>query len=127
MGVFTKGTKPYCMFNMKCPRCHEGDLFETTTFSFQKSFDMPKRCSVCSQSYMPEPGFYYGAMFISYIFVAWFCIFFVAIFHWVLEWGLYTSFFLLIIILSIFFVWIFRMSRSIWIGINVKYNPSAKK
>ncbi|MBF9142185.1 DUF983 domain-containing protein [Hymenobacter properus] len=26
---------------------------------------MPEACPVCSQAYEPEPGFYYGAMYIS--------------------------------------------------------------
>lgn len=125
--AFKKGTKAYCMFGMKCPRCHEGDLFETSTFSMQKPFDMHKRCPSCNQNYMPEPGFYYGSMYISYVFVAWFCIAFVALFHWILDWGIYTSFFLLILILTIFFVWIFRISRSIWIALNVKYDGQYPK
>ncbi|KAA9338737.1 DUF983 domain-containing protein [Hymenobacter busanensis] len=27
---------------------------------------MPENCPVCGQAYEPEPGFYWGAMFISY-------------------------------------------------------------
>lgn len=27
---------------------------------------MPSHCPVCGQAYEPEPGFYWGAMFISY-------------------------------------------------------------
>lgn len=27
--------------------------------------DMPAECPVCHQTYEPEPGFYYGAMYIS--------------------------------------------------------------
>jgi len=84
MGIFKKGQKGYSIFNFKCPRCHEGDLFETETFSFQKSFDMHDKCPHCNLNYMPEPGFYYGAMFISYIFMGFFCIGFVMFFHWLL-------------------------------------------
>jgi hypothetical protein len=29
---------------------------------------MPDRCPVCGQSYQPEPGYYYGAMYVSYAF-----------------------------------------------------------
>ncbi|TGE22483.1 DUF983 domain-containing protein [Hymenobacter aquaticus] len=36
---------------------------------------MPERCPVCGVAYEPEPGFYWGAMFVSYAFsVAWFAI-----------------------------------------------------
>ncbi len=127
MGLFKKGKRSYSIFNMKCPRCQEGDLFETTTFSFKKPFDMPEKCSNCGQSYMPAPGFYYGSMFISYIFMACFCISFIAFFHWYLGWGTTASFALLIFVYAVFFVWIFRMARSIWIDFNVKYDPTLKE
>ncbi|MEL6865989.1 MAG: DUF983 domain-containing protein [Bacteroidota bacterium] len=125
MGLFRKGSKAYSIFQFKCPRCHVGDLFETGTWSFQKSFDMPKRCPVCKQSYMPEPGFYYGAMFISYAITGWFALGFVGFCIVFLEMGVYSSFALLIFIFAVFFVWIFRISRAIWININVKYRADA--
>jgi uncharacterized protein (DUF983 family) len=49
---------------LRCPRCHTGRLF--THGAFSTSFtDMPPACPVCGQTYEPEPGFYYGAMYIS--------------------------------------------------------------
>ncbi len=125
MAVFKKGTKVHSIFNFKCPRCQEGDLFLTPTFSYRKPFDMPDSCPVCGQNYMPEPGFYYGAMFVSYIFTAWFCIGFIALFHWVFGWSTMASFGLLIAVCAVFFVYIFRLARSIWIGLMVKYDPAA--
>lgn len=74
---------------------------------------------------MPEPGFYYGAMFISYIFMGWFCLGFVAIFHWVLGWSTAASFALLLLVCAIIFVYVFRASRSIWLHFNVKFDPKA--
>ena len=73
---------------------------------------------------MPEPGFYFGAMFISYIFTGWFCILFAMFFHWVLDWSLLASFGLLIAVCLLFFVYFFRLARSIWINIVIKYDPS---
>lgn len=122
--MFKKGSKLYSTFNFKCPRCHEGDLFYSNSFSFQRPFDMPEKCDKCGQNYMPEPGFYYGAMFISYIFTGWFCILFVMLMHWVIGWSINGSFLLLIFIMAVFFVYIFRMARSIWINIVIKYDPS---
>jgi len=84
---------------------------------------MAERCSVCQQNYMPEPGFYFGAMFISYIIMGWFCLGFVGFCMLVLEMSVNTSFVWLIIICAIMFVWIFRISRSIWINMNIKYDP----
>ncbi len=118
-------SKLYATFALKCPRCHEGDLFPTPTFSFREPFDMNERCSVCNQDFVIEPGFYYGAMFISYIFTGWFSIGFVLFFHWVLDWSTLWSFALLLAVLAIFFVYIFRLARSVWIHLNVRYKPNA--
>jgi len=104
----------------------EGDLYQTPTFSFRKPFVMHERCPNCRQDFMPEPGFYYGAMFISYIFTGWFCIGFVLFFHWVLGWSTLASFSLLIAVCAFFFVYIFRLARSIWLSLMVKYNPSKR-
>lgn len=123
MGLFKKGTKLHAIFHFKCPKCQEGDLFDTPTFSFKKPFDMPDRCPYCGQSYIPEPGFYYGAMFISYIFTGWFCILFVMFFHWVLDWSMAASFGLLLGVCALFFVLLFRMARAIWINITYHYDP----
>ncbi|MCB0562834.1 MAG: DUF983 domain-containing protein [Phaeodactylibacter sp.] len=127
MSIFKKGTKGYSIFSLKCPKCHEEDLFDTGSFSFDKPFDMKDKCPHCEQDFMPEPGFYFGAMFISYIFTAWFCILFVLFVHWVLGWSTAASFGALIAICAIFFVYFFRLARSIWLNINFKYDPSKAK
>ncbi len=123
MGILKKSSKIYSIFNLKCPRCHTGNLFSTPTFSFHRPFDMPRECPHCGQDFEPEPGFYYGAMFISYIFTGFFCLGFIMILHWVIGWSTAASFGALIAILAILFVYIFRLARSIWININVKYDP----
>src|SRR5438309_1701554 len=50
----------------KCPRCHQGPLFIYSAFNVTKFDRMYDCCLVCQQSYEPEPGFYWGAMYISY-------------------------------------------------------------
>ena len=86
---------------------------------------MPGRCPHCDLNLMPEPGYYYGAMFISYIFTGWLFIGIIAILHWVLDWSLVASFGALLLFILIFFVYFFRLSRSLWINMNVKYDPKA--
>ncbi|MCB0636174.1 MAG: DUF983 domain-containing protein [Lewinella sp.] len=127
MGLFRKGQKAYSILNLTCPRCHEASMWYTGSFSFKKSFDMKPVCDHCGQNLEPEPGFYYGAMFISYIFTAWLSIFFVIFFHWVLDLSLEVSFVLLILFMAFCFVYFFRLARSIWININIKYDPTQAK
>ena len=52
----------------RCPRCHQGPLFNYSAFNLTKFADMPEHCPVCEQAYEPEPGFYWGAMYISFAF-----------------------------------------------------------
>lgn len=124
MSIFPRRSKAFAIFNFKCPRCHRGDLFETGSFSFSKPFEMPERCPHCGFPYLPEPGFYYGSMFISYIISGFFCLGFVMFFHWVLDWGLGASFALLIAFCAVIFVWFFRFSRSLWINMIYRYDPT---
>lgn len=56
------------MLEQKCPRCHQGPLFCTSAFNLTKFADMPEACPVCGQRYEPEPGFYWGAMYITFAF-----------------------------------------------------------
>ncbi len=56
------------MLAQKCPRCHQGALFSHSGFNLTKFAEMPEHCPVCGQAYEPEPGFYWGAMYISFAF-----------------------------------------------------------
>ncbi|GJM36193.1 MAG: hypothetical protein DHS20C18_51940 [Saprospiraceae bacterium] len=99
-------------------------MFETGSFSFNKPFVMKDRCDHCNQNFMPEPGFYYGAMYISYIFTGFFSFSFIALLHWGMGMSTATSFGILIFIFAIFFVYIFRLARAAWINANVSYDPT---
>lgn len=51
-----------------CPRCREGKLFPVSQFSYRRLTEVNKTCEVCGANLIPEPGFYEGAMYISYAF-----------------------------------------------------------
>ena len=112
----------YSVFNNKCPNCHEGDIF-ITKFSYDfKKFDMLyETFSHSGHKYEKEPGFFYGAMYVSYaLMVAWFVI------TWSLN-GLIFHFdsiyYLVFLVSSIIFLMpvTFRLSRLIWINFFTKY------
>jgi len=52
----------------KCPRCRQGNIFPVFPFSYRKLAVMHTRCQVCDANFVPEPGFYDGAMYVSYAF-----------------------------------------------------------
>lgn len=109
----------------KCPRCYTGDLFMTGAFSFKKPFDMPPRCNKCGLNFFPEPGFYYGAMFTSYIITSFFSLGVVGFCILVLDWSVEASFALLIGMLAVLFVWFYRTARAAWIHMTVRHDPNA--
>ena len=56
------------LLDLRCPRCHQGKLFSTSAFNITQFADMPAQCPVCEQTYEPEPGFYFGSMYITFAF-----------------------------------------------------------
>ena len=53
-------------FYGKCPRCRQGDIFKYPVKNILKFSAMHDDCPHCGASFSPEPGFYFGAMFVSY-------------------------------------------------------------
>lgn len=52
----------------KCPRCRTGDVFEYPLSNIFKFSRTKTHCGHCGLKYEAEPGFYYGAMYVSYAF-----------------------------------------------------------
>jgi uncharacterized protein (DUF983 family) len=49
----------------RCPACREGKVFNSPVWDLKRFHQMPQSCPVCNKNFFPEPGFYFGAMFIS--------------------------------------------------------------
>jgi uncharacterized protein (DUF983 family) len=120
--MFRKGSKAYSVLGFKCPRCNEGDLYPTPTFSFKKPFEMNEKCPNCGQKYTLETGFYYGAMFLSYILTAFMLFGMFVFFKFGLGLRVIHSCAIATIVVTILFIWIFRVSRSLWLSFFVKYD-----
>lgn len=127
--MFGKGSKLYSIFKMKCPKCHEVDLFvHKNPYRIHGFFDMPKECTVCHQKFEIEPGFYYGAMYVSYaVCVAYLVSIFVALTvlypSFTLEFFLISGIGSMVVLTPVFF----RLSRAIWINFFVDYDPPKNK
>lgn len=61
-----KGSKLYSILKFKCPECHKGNFFESHPYHFKTIGNIHHRCSHCGLKFSKEPGFYYGAMYVSY-------------------------------------------------------------
>lgn len=112
------------LLSNRCPRCREGQLFEPAKLSQPSSwFAMHKTCSCCQQSFEPEPGFYFGAMFISYAFnTALFIAVWIAYSFLTEKVSILHLLLLMVIAAAIALPFFFRLSRSLWIHIFVRYN-----
>ncbi|NNF22590.1 MAG: DUF983 domain-containing protein [Saprospiraceae bacterium] len=121
-----KGSIVYGAFKFKCPRCQEGDLFNKP-MKLSNPMDMPTNCSECGQKFEPEPGYYYGAMFLSYIILGWFCLGIVGFCIMVLGCSVEVSFAILIAIIAIIFFWNLRFTRALWINLMIKYDGNILK
>jgi uncharacterized protein (DUF983 family) len=57
----------YHIFKNDCPNCHKGKVFADKSFFFSLGFPkMHEYCSHCNTKFEPEPGYFFGAMFINY-------------------------------------------------------------
>ncbi|MEQ8425638.1 MAG: DUF983 domain-containing protein [Cyclobacteriaceae bacterium] len=54
------------LYSGKCPRCRKGDIFKTPLLNISGFWKMNSNCDHCGVTFEPEPGFYFGAMFVSY-------------------------------------------------------------
>ena len=54
------------LLQLRCPRCHQGKLFTHSALNLSKFAQMPDQCPICGQTFEPEPGFYFGSMYITF-------------------------------------------------------------
>jgi uncharacterized protein (DUF983 family) len=126
--IMKKGSRLYSVFYNKCPKCQEGDFFVSKHAYDLKNFTkMNARCAVCDESFDPEPGFYFGAMYFSYaINVA------VMVVVWVVcellfpDISVWWTVLFTIITGLVLTPLTFRWSRLAWINLFVKYRTSGK-
>ncbi len=93
-----------------------------TPFNISKPLDMPRTCSHCGQRMEPEVGFYYGAMFLSYIAS---CVFFLPIallLIFYFKWSMISAVGTISLLYVILFYRILRGSRALWLHMVVDYD-----
>jgi len=110
----------------KCPRCRKGNLFvDKNPYHFKNLSKMHATCPCCQMATEPEPGFYYGAMYVSYglgvsVFIANFILL-------VLVFPVPDFVFIATNTLLLLSLWpfIFRIARMVYLNLFEKYDPHA--
>jgi len=111
------------MWNNKCPRCRQGSIFKEP-FQVGKPLEMPTHCSFCDQRTEPEPGFYFGAMFVSYTINTLLILPGTMLLVFYYKWSELAAISFMGFIMLISFFKILRGSRSLWLHLMVKHNPA---
>jgi uncharacterized protein (DUF983 family) len=122
-----KGTKLFSVVTGKCPRCQEGDLFINKNPYKLKNWDgMHEHCSNCDLKFELEPGFFQGAMYVSYGLgvaqsVAVFLVFWVII-------GFDPLWFFIVNTVGLFLMApvLFRVARAAYLNIFIKYEKKVQ-
>lgn len=122
-----KGTWYYPILNKKCPRCHEGELYPYSAVEVSNAFTMHERCPKCNLKYEREPGFWYGAMFVSYILSGFYMLSVFAIAFFLFDLNIRNSMIVVILVGALSFTFMFRIARSIWLGALVRYDSNKAK
>jgi uncharacterized protein (DUF983 family) len=114
----------------KCPRCRQGDIFAYPITKLSKFNVMNEKCPHCGIRLEPEPGFYQGAMFVSYAFAVGFIVVIGIILYYLFndpsEWtyiGVCTAVILLMVPLN------YRYSRIVFLYFfgGPRYKPGASQ
>ena len=121
--------KAGAIISSKCPRCHQGDIFKTSAFNLLAFYKMNPQCSECGLHYEREPGFFFGAMYISYAFSV---AIFVAVgvgLSFLGDFSLEIYLLAIIGVIALLLPFLFRYSRILFLYLfgGVDYEPGYKK
>jgi uncharacterized protein (DUF983 family) len=108
------------LFQSKCPRCGQGNMFKDSNPYNIYNFDkMNRYCSNCNMDFENETGFYFGAMYISYLVCIFFSVIDFAIYAFTVGFGK-IHIYLIANSLVLFVLWpfIFRISRVIYLWVT---------
>ncbi|HAA13743.1 MAG TPA: DUF983 domain-containing protein [Cytophagales bacterium] len=98
----------------RCPNCHQGQVFKTkgNPLRFQIPV-MHEQCPVCNYRFETEPGFFTGAMYVSYGLAL---LEMILVYLIVLPFSLSVDWIMVAVCLPVLVFWTFnfRKSRMIW-------------
>ena len=120
------------ILRFRCPACREGRLFKVrNAYRLRTINDSAPACPVCKADFTREPGFYFGAAYVSYALTValWIAVLVALLTFGDLGWIEFTGFFEQpevflvsgIVTLLALLPLVQRLSRSIWIHFFVRY------
>ena len=116
------------VFNGKCPQCRVGDIFKYPFTKVSEFNLMNGQCACCHLVFSVEPGFFIGAMFVSYAIVVALVSLIGIILFYFSDPALWVYSVVVGCVVLILFPFIFRFSRISYLHLfgGVTFNPSLK-
>ena len=105
----------------KCPCCHKTKVFEEP--SLNTFFQIPKmrdNCNTCGYKFTKEPGFFFGAMYVSYGLIVAQMLTVAVVFKFILELDNFPTVLVIGAVALLFSKTNFRLSRLIWMQMFLK-------
>jgi uncharacterized protein (DUF983 family) len=117
-----KDSTLYSIAANKCPHCHEGNFFiASNPYHLTQATHMHQRCEVCNEDFRREPGFYFGAMYVSYALTVGVGIAMYLLLRVYLDFSVTQYFVSFIVSLLLLLPVYYRTARLIWIHFFVSY------
>ena len=108
----------------RCPRCRVGTIFRHSIFfGFPKMFE---RCPICHLLYEREPGYFLGAMYISYSLGLPVIALFAVLLWAVTGWWLTKDVIWAVVLFLPLAPAITFLSRVLWIYLDQKFDPARR-
>ena len=117
-------SKVYSIVTCTCPRCHDSKMFvNSNPYKFENWDKMHADCPSCGLHYEREPGFFQGAMYVSYgLGVALSVL--VLLIDLLVGFNPTTFFIANTLALVLFAPILFRLARSLYLNIFIRYDQS---
>lgn len=114
------------MWNNKCPRCREGDLYKKP-MELSNPLDMYKKCENCKLDFEPEPGFYFGAFMISYLITAFMLLIPALTLVFYFEWTANQAMAFTIFLAALTYLKVLRGSRALYLHLMMVYDKDSRE
>ena len=113
------------MNNNKCPRCRKGDMYKKP-FKFTDPLAMNDKCPECGLDFNPEPGFYFGALIISYAISSWMLLLPALLLVLYFDWSVMQAMTFALILAAVTYFKILRGSRSLYLHLMMRFDKSTR-
>lgn len=121
-----KGSKLYSIATMTCPQCQESKMMVANPYRLSTIGAVKDTCEVCSLDLKPEPGFYFGAMYVSYALGVAVFVTIWASCNWFFDnVGVWTQISLVLIALIGLGPYLYALSKVIWANFFFSYKQNA--